>query len=67
MSFQYPQEQLEAFKLTAEVVRREARHLKQTRDRLFIEAIDVAWVASLEANLDLAERLEAFDRMAQAA
>ena len=60
MNFQYPPDQLEAFRLTAEVVRREARHMKQTHCRLFAVEIDEAWVSSLETNLDLAERLEAF-------
>lgn len=60
MSFHYPPDQLEAFRLTAEVIDKEARHLRQTHGRLFVVTVDEAWVASLETELDLAERLEAF-------
>ena len=58
MSFNYPPEQLEAFRLTAEIVAKEARHLEQTRQRLLAEKIDLAWVKALEQNEDLAERVE---------
>lgn len=56
----FPPEQLEAFQLIAGIVEREARHLQQTQQRLITEKLDAAWVAGLETNLELAERVEAF-------
>lgn len=60
MNLQYPPEQLEAFRLTVGIVMKEVRHLAQTRQRLLTERIDAAWVATLEDNLELAERVDAF-------
>jgi GDPmannose 4,6-dehydratase len=56
----YPPEQLEAFHALARIVAKEVKHLDQTRGRLVHEHIDTAWVNTLESNLDLAERVEAF-------
>lgn len=60
MNFRYPPAQLEAFRQTAEIVAKEARHLEQTRQRLLAEEIDATWVKALDQNEDLAERVEAF-------
>ncbi len=43
-----------------EVVAREGRHLQQTSGRLFTQPLDEAWYASLEADPELAERVDAF-------
>lgn len=43
-----------------EVAEREARHLLQTRERLFREHIDSQWVVLLEGKPDLSERVDAF-------
>lgn len=60
MNIPYAPDQLEAFRLTSEIVAKEARHLEQTRQRLLTEKINAAWVTALEDNLELAERVEAF-------
>jgi hypothetical protein len=60
VSMTYPPEQLEAFHALARIVAKEVKHLDQTRGRLVHEHIDTAWVNTLESNLDLAERVEAF-------
>ena len=60
MTEHYSSVQLEAFRLTAEVVRKEAVHLKQTHGRLFAVIIDASWVKALDADQDSAERVEAF-------
>ncbi|PKM45198.1 MAG: hypothetical protein CVV05_07455 [Gammaproteobacteria bacterium HGW-Gammaproteobacteria-1] len=41
-------------------VEKEKEHLLLTTSRLFAQKIDAAWISSLEANPDLAERLDAF-------
>lgn len=45
---------------TLEIVRREAVHLAYSWRRLCEQPIDAGWVASLDAQPELAERLEAF-------
>ena len=60
MNISYPTAQLEAFRLTADVVAKEARHLASTRRRLFLSAIDADWVKALQEDEVLAERVEAF-------
>lgn len=45
---------------TLTIVAREAMHLDWSRKRLFAQPIDTAWVAGLETDPELAERLEAF-------
>jgi mannose-6-phosphate isomerase-like protein (cupin superfamily) len=60
VNIKYPAVQLEAFRLTADVVAKEARHLESTRRRLFGARIDEAWVKSLQDDEVLAERVEAF-------
>lgn len=42
------------------IVQREGMWLRRTDERLFQVAIDPAWIARLEDNDDLSERLEAF-------
>lgn len=44
----------------ARVVRKECRHLATTDQRLFASAFTLAQAGQLEADLDLAERVEAF-------
>lgn len=51
---------LDRFLATLEVVAREGRHLVFSRNRLFAEEIDAAWVEALSEKPELAERLEAF-------
>lgn len=51
------QERLESL---ARVVRREIHHLRQTDERLFHTPFSAHTAAQLEANIDLAERVEAF-------
>jgi hypothetical protein len=48
------------FLQTMEVVRREGEHLAYSRGRVFAQAVDAQWVSRLEAEPELAERLEAF-------
>lgn len=43
-----------------EVVEHEGRHLQQTTQRLFTRTLDADWYASLEADPELAERVDAF-------
>jgi hypothetical protein len=43
-----------------ETVEREGRHLLITTARLFHQPIDAAWIESLEDDIELAERLDAF-------
>ena len=43
-----------------ETVGREGRHLLTTANRLFSKPLDTAWAASLEQDIDEAERLDAF-------
>ncbi len=43
-----------------EVARREARHLRESRDRLFPGPVDAAWVERLERDPVLAERVDGF-------
>lgn len=43
-----------------DVVRREGLHLQGTAARLAAEAIDAAWVATLEQRHEVAERVDAF-------
>jgi len=47
------------FLQTMEVVRREGEHLAYSRGRVFAQAVDAQWVSRLEAEPELAERLEA--------
>lgn len=51
---------LERFLATLQIVAKESRHLEWSRQRLFDEVIDKAWVESLAEQPELAERLEAF-------
>lgn len=46
-----------------ETVEKESRHLLGTTERLFVEPIDVAWVSSLEQRPELAERVDAYNRL----
>lgn len=48
------------FLATLHIVAKESAHLEWSRERLFSETIDKAWVDSLSTRPDLAERLEAF-------
>ena len=48
------------FLSTLAVVAKEVEHLEWSRSRLFEQNIDAAWVESLTARPELAERLEAF-------
>ena len=43
-----------------QVAEKEVRHLEQTTQRLSTESIDEQWVADLENQPDLAERIDAF-------
>lgn len=43
-----------------QTVSRESGHLQTTTERLFVDAINVAWVDSLEDDVGLSERLDAF-------
>lgn len=43
-----------------EVARREAKHLRESRDRLFPGPVDAAWVGRLERDPVLAERVDGF-------
>lgn len=43
-----------------EATRKEARHLRQTVDRLSEEPISAQWVSQLEHEPELSERLDAF-------
>jgi hypothetical protein len=45
---------------TLEIVAKEGKHLSYSWNRLFTQAIDVEWVASLEQNPNTAEQLDAF-------
>lgn len=60
MSIHFPQDWLAAFRLIADVVAKEVRHLDITRRRLFVGTIDAGWVRALDENADLSERVEAF-------
>ena len=51
---------LDRFLLTLDIVAREGRHLAFSRNRLFAEQIDKAWVEALPDKPEIAERLEAF-------
>ena len=51
---------IDRFLSTLTVVAKEASHLEWSRSRLFEQNIDAAWVESLTARPELAERLEAF-------
>ncbi len=51
---------LQRFLQTLQVVAREGKHLDYSWGRLFSQAIDADWVGRLEAEPELAERLEAF-------
>jgi len=51
---------LDRFLHTLEIVAREGQHLAFSRNRLFAEKIDKAWVEALPDKPELAERLEAF-------
>ena len=53
-------EALPAFAHTWRVVRKEAELLRRTRDRLFQQTIDTAWVSALDGNDALGEQVEAF-------
>jgi hypothetical protein len=50
----------ERLQFLLETVAKERRHLLLTTQRLFSEDINAAWVDSLEAQPDVAERLDAF-------
>ncbi len=50
----------ERLKFLLETTRKEARHLRQTVDRLASEPISADWVAGLEDQPELSERLDAF-------
>lgn len=56
----YVEEALPAFALTWRIVRKEAKWVEKSRSRLFYRVIDAAWVAGIEQDDDLAERVEAF-------
>lgn len=51
---------LDRFLLTLDIVAREGRHLAFSRNRLFAEQINTAWVEALLGKPEIAERLEAF-------
>ena len=51
---------IDRFLATLQIVSKESQHLEWSRQRLFAESIDRAWVESLSERPDLAERLEAF-------
>lgn len=51
---------LDRFLFTLSVVERELRHLEYSRERVFTESIDTAWVHRLDEDPVQAERLEAF-------
>ncbi len=51
---------LARFLSTLEIVRREARHLQYSHQRLFAQPIDADWVRNLESAPELAEQMEAF-------
>lgn len=51
---------LDRFLDTLNIVAREGQHLAYSREKLFNEHIDAAWVAALAEAPELAERLEAF-------
>jgi hypothetical protein len=51
---------VERFRQTLEIVRRESHHLAFSHARLFQAPIGADWVAALDRNPELAERLEAF-------
>lgn len=51
---------LDRFLYTLEIVRREGTHLGYSRQRLFSDRIDTAWVIALAEQPEIAERLEAF-------
>jgi len=51
---------VERFRQTLEIVRRESNHLAFSHARLFQAPIGADWVAALDRNPELAERLEAF-------
>ena len=50
----------ERLQFLLETVTKERRHLLLTKQRLFSEDVNAAWVASLEERPDIAERLDAF-------
>lgn len=56
----YVEEAVPAFARTWRIVRKEAKWLEKSRSRLFCRVVDAAWVASIEQDDDLAERVEAF-------
>ena len=51
---------LDRFLFTLTVVERELRHLEYSRERVFAEPIDAAWVECLARDPEKAESLEAF-------
>jgi len=51
---------LDRFLSTLAIVAKEVEHLEWSRAKLFVQNIDSAWVESLAAHPELAERLEAF-------
>jgi hypothetical protein len=51
---------IDRFLQTLDIVQREGKHLAYSWGRLYAQPIDSAWVCGLEANPELAERLEAF-------
>jgi hypothetical protein len=51
---------VQRFLYTLQVVAREGKHLRYSWGRLFSQPIDASWVGRLEAEPELAERLEAF-------
>ena len=51
---------MDRFLQTMEIVFREGKHLAYSRNRLYTEPIDTAWVEALPGKPELAERLEAF-------
>jgi len=55
-----PLSPVQRFLHTLQVVAREGRHLRYSWGRLFSQTIDADWVGRLEAEPELAERLEAF-------